>query len=74
MKEMKDFFVEAHRVFDFTVTVSAESEEEARSKVEDDDFSDEEMDTYEEPWPQEGNVKVDHIQEVKQVKQTKLSG
>jgi hypothetical protein len=71
---MKEFFVEGHRVVDFGVTVFAENEDEARSKVVNGDFSDEEMDTYEEPWPQEGKLKVDHVQEVKQVKQTKLSG
>jgi hypothetical protein len=71
---MKEFFIEGHRVVDFEVTVFAENEKEARSKVENGDFSDKEMDTYEEPWPQEGNLKVDHIQEVKRGKQTTLSG
>jgi hypothetical protein len=70
---MKKFFVEGHRVVDFEVTVFAENEDEARSKVMNRKFSDEEMDSFNEPWPQDSDLEVDHVQEVKRVKQSTLS-
>ena len=69
---MKKFFIEGHRAVDFEVTVYAKNEEEARAKVTNEDFSDKEMDSYEEPWPQDMDLKVDYVQEVKQSKQTNL--
>ena len=69
---MKEFFIEGHKIVDFQITVFAENEKEARSKVSNADFSDEEWDSYDEPWTLECSPKIDYIQEVKQVKQTTL--
>jgi hypothetical protein len=70
---MKEFFIEGHRVVDFQITVFAKNEEEARSKVVKREFSDEELDTYEETWAEDSDLEVDHVQEVKRSKQTTLS-
>ncbi len=69
---MKKFFIEGHKIVDFEITVFAKNEEEARNKVAYADFSDEEWDSYDEPWEQEWPVRIDYIQEVKQSKQTTL--
>lgn len=71
---MKEYYVEGYRIVGFEVTVFAENKQEARSRIENGYFKNEELDTYEESVPTDGNLKIDYIQEVKQSKQTTLSG
>jgi len=56
----------------FKVTVFAENKQEARSRIENGYIKNEEFDTYEESVPTDGNLKIDFIKEIKQIKQTTL--